>query len=102
MLNGTFTVESSDNAALPVGASVPLSIDDSVVAVTIVTETTVTVGAIPPDTASDTPETPTDASDTTDAGSNELAPGVPKADEVDTGLDPGETPAPDSVPPATA
>lgn len=102
MISGTFTVETSTDPLLSVGAVVPLSIDDSVVDVTVVTTSVVTVTAIPPDTASASTATPTDGEDTQEAGSNELAPGVPAADEPDTGPAPGEELAPESTPPATA
>lgn len=102
MLSGTFTVETSDNSALVVGESYPLTIDDSVVDVSLVTTSVVTIGAIPTDTSSTPTSTPTDASAGGSDSPNEISPGVPKADEPDTGLDAGETPAPDSVPPATA
>jgi hypothetical protein len=102
MITGTFTVETSTDPLLLVGASVPLSIDDSVVDVTVVTTSVVSVSAIPPDTASASTATPTDGEDTIDSGSNELAPGVPAADEPDNGPEAGEQLAPESTPPATA
>lgn len=102
MITGTFTVETSDNAALPIGASVPLSIDNSVVDVEIVTTSTVTVTAIPTDTSSTSDTPPTEVGTTTADTPNEIAPGVPAADEPDTGPAPGEQLAADSTPPATA
>jgi hypothetical protein len=103
VITGTFTVETSDDATLVVGESYPLSIDDTTVTLAVVTTSVVTATGSTAPGATTTPDaSPTDAAGGDDATSNEVSPGVPAADEVDTGLAPGETPAPGSTPPATA
>lgn len=62
MISGTFSVTSSDNDALAVGNSYPLSIDDTQVDVSVLTATTVEVAALPTDTS--------DSSDPTDGTSD--------------------------------
>jgi hypothetical protein len=103
VITGTFTVETSDDATLVVGESYPLSIDDTTVDLSVVTTSVITAtGITQAAPSSDGTTAPTDAAGGEQPGDNEIAPGVPAADEVDTGLAAGETPAAESVPPATA
>lgn len=103
MISGTFTVTASDNPDLAVGTEYPLNIDDTSVTLSFVTTSVVTaVGTQTSGGDTTSAPTPTDAVGGAQPGDNEIAPGVPTADEVDNGPAQGEQLAPESTPPATA